>query len=125
MMRQSLTWAVGAATAALIVLGCNGTGSGLIGIATSGGGNDTTSLQVTVRIENFAFNPAVVHLTRGGVVTWVWSADTVSHNVTFADPALSSPTQSVGTHTVVFNDQGTFTYRCTIHSGMNGSIVVR
>ncbi|HUC39975.1 MAG TPA: plastocyanin/azurin family copper-binding protein [Gemmatimonadales bacterium] len=121
-MRQSLAWA---AVLSLAVLACNGTGSGLIGIATSGGGNDTTGLTATVRIENFAFNPTVVNLQRGGVVTWVWALDTVSHNVTFSDPSLSSPTQSVGTHTVVFTAQGTFTYRCTIHSGMNGSVVVR
>lgn len=121
-MRQPLAWAAGLS---LAVLAC-GTGSGIIGISTSGGGgNDTTGLTATVRIENFAFNPAVVNLQRGGVVTWVWALDTVSHNVTFSDPSLSSPTQSVGTHTVVFTTQGTFTYRCTIHSGMNGSVVVR
>src|SRR5262245_8492446 len=123
-MRQSLAWALGAAASVMVVLSC-GTGSGILGISTSGGGNDTTSLQVTVRIEGFAFNPTTVNLSRGGVGTWVWPTDTVQHNVTFADPALSSPTQAIGTHTVVFTDQGTFNYRCTLHSGMNGSIVVR
>lgn len=113
-----------AAFLSVVLLAC-GTGSGMIGISTSGGGNDTTGLTATVRIENFAFNPAVVNLQRGGVVIWVWPTDTVSHNVTFADPSISSPTQRVGTHTVVFTDQGTFTYRCTIHSGMTGSVVVR
>jgi plastocyanin len=97
----------------------------MIGVSTSGGGNDSTPLTATVRIENFAFNPTVVNLQRGGVVTWVWAPDTVSHNVTFSDPSQSSATQRAGTHTVVFTVQGTFTYRCTIHSGMNGSVVVR
>jgi plastocyanin len=123
-MRRSLAWGLATALAVTIVLSC-GTGSGLIGINTSGGGgNDSTSLQVTVHIQNFAFNPTVVNLSRGGVVTWVWPTDTVLHNVTFSDPAISSPTQAIGTHTVVFADQGTFNYRCTLHSGMNGSIVV-
>ena len=124
-MRRSLVWGLAAALAVTIVLSC-GTGSGLMGINTSGGGgNDTTSLFVTVHIVNFAFNPTVVNLSQGGVVTWVWPTDTVQHNVTFADPAISSPTQAIGTHTVTFTNQGTFNYRCTLHSGMTGSIVVR
>jgi plastocyanin len=126
MERQWLGWSLGAAgAAALILLGCGGTGSGLIGIATSGGGNDSTPLVATVQIENFAFVPSVVTVGRSGVVTWVWPVDTVSHNVTFADSRISSPTQSVGTHAVRFTDAGTFTYHCTIHAGMNGSVVVR
>jgi len=123
-MLRRLAWGIAIACAVALVLSC-GTGSGLIGINTSGGGgNDTTSLAVTVHIQNFAFNPTVVNLTRGGVVTWVWPTDTVLHNVTFSDPAISSPTQAVGTHTAVFTDPGTFSYRCTLHSGMNGSVVV-
>ena len=124
-MRRSLALLVVAALAVTIALSC-GTGSGLMGINTSGGGgNDTTSLSATVHIQNFAFNPTTVNLSRGGVVIWVWPTDTVLHNVTFSDPSLSSPTQAIGTHTVVFTNQGTFNYRCTLHSGMNGSIVVR
>ena len=124
-MRRSLGWGLAATLALAVVLSC-GTGSGLMGINTSGGsGSDTTSLVATVHIENFAFNPTVVNLSRGGVVTWIWPTDTVQHNVTFSDPAMSSPTQAIGLHTVTFTDPGTFNYRCTIHSGMNGSIVVR
>ena len=58
----------------------------------------------------------------------VWSvADAgIEHTVTFDNPKLvSSPPLGVGKgHEVVIYEVGTFTYRCTIHPAMVGSIVV-
>ena len=37
----------------------------------------------------------------------------------------SSTTKQKGTYSVRFAQSGTFRYHCTIHPGMNGSVVVR
>ncbi len=79
---------------------------------------------------------AVDTIAAGGTVTWQWVGN--GHNVTpYQNTAFTaSPTQSAGfTYgPITFTTPGTYTYRCTIHSGvvnilgllgMRGRIVVR
>jgi plastocyanin len=70
------------------------------------------------------FSPSTVTITRNGVVTWTFATQ---HNVTFdtqGAPA-SIPTRDSGTASVTFPSAGTFAYHCTIHAGMNGTVVVQ
>jgi plastocyanin len=76
-----------------------------------------------VSMVNTSFNPQQVEVRVGGVVRWV-NNDGVQHNATgaqFQTPNLNSGQSSEQT----MNAAGTFQYSCTLHSGMNGSIVVR
>ncbi len=72
------------------------------------------------------FSPAALSVAVGDTVTWTWAGDR-SHNVTAnsgqAD-TFSSATQTTGTFVKTFSIAGSFTYRCTLHSGMNGTINV-
>ena len=103
---------------------CDGFGSGLIGTAT-GGGSNTNPVIASVNVTNYAFSPNSVRVRPGGVVTWTWSVDTTTHNVTFSNSSYSSgDKRGPAAHAVTFTQAGTFNYQCTRHSGMNGQITV-
>jgi plastocyanin len=74
-----------------------------------------------------SFNPATVTITVAGMVTWTNNTG-IDHNVTFAQ-ATGAPTNvpnfSTGSASRSFPTAGTFAYQCTIHAGMNGSVVVQ
>lgn len=76
-----------------------------------------------VTLKDIAFRPATISIARGDTVRWVWRDGSTIHNVTFK--GFRSPTKSSGTYTHRFTRAGTFRYRCTIHPGMNGKVVVR
>jgi plastocyanin len=73
------------------------------------------------------FSPNLTKVSRGTQVVWTWNTGGeygVDHNVTFPTGG-SSPTQNTGTFSRVFDVVGDFTYTCTLHEGMSGTIVVR
>ena len=76
----------------------------------------------TVTLKDIAFHPATVKIGKGGTVRWVWHDGSTQHNVTFS--GFHSRTQSSGSYSHRFTRRGTFRYRCTIHPGMNGKVVV-
>jgi len=88
------------------------------GGSTGGRGNAIT-------VSNNSFNPTP-DTAAAGVVTFTWTNASNSHNVTWltgpTTPA-NSATMTTGTHQATLQT-GTYTYRCTVHSGMNGTIVV-
>lgn len=57
----------------------------------------------------------------GTEVTWTWEGDS-EHNVV-AD-AFSSDVQSEGIFRHAFDQPGTYRYRCTLHGGMDGTVLV-
>jgi plastocyanin len=76
----------------------------------------------TVSISNFQFVPKTLTVAKGTKVTWT-NNDTTGHNVTFT--AFKSKTLAHGKKfSHVFATAGTFSYKCTIHPGMSGKIVV-
>ena len=83
-------------------------------------GGSTTN-QIDVR--DNSFSPRATTVAPGTTVTWTWRGVAV-HDVTF-DAGSSSSQQSTGTFAREFAAAGTYAYRCTIHSGMSGSVVVK
>jgi plastocyanin len=86
----------------------------------------TPVTSATVAVQGQAFSPSQVDLTAGGQVTWNFQ-DQIDHNVTF-DAVAGAPSNigntSSGSQARTFATAGTFPYHCTIHAGMNGTIVV-
>lgn len=76
----------------------------------------------TVKVDDNFFRAKTVTITKGDTVTWKWVGSN-PHNVKFA--SFSSKLQVNGTFKRRFTKRGTFRYRCTIHSGMTGKVVVR
>jgi plastocyanin len=89
-----------------------------------GGGGGTSPVATTsVGVGNDFFSPVNAQIQRGQTVTWSWESGASDHNVTFSD--AQSATQHSGTYQRTFNTAGTFNYTCTLHPGMNGSIIVQ
>jgi len=73
-----------------------------------------------------AFAPPQVNLTVGGTVTWQFSGVN-AHNVTFGATTgapANIPDQTSGSVSRTFNTVGTFSYNCTNHAGMTGTVIV-
>jgi plastocyanin len=69
------------------------------------------------------FDPVAVEVPAGTTVTWRFEDGSVPHDVT-GDGWKSGDPQSEGTYQRAFDAPGTYDYRCTIHAGMEGRVVV-
>jgi plastocyanin len=87
-------------------------------------GGDSPVATNAVAVGDNIFTPPNIQVNVGTTVTWTWSPNVASHNVTFGDGA-KSPDQTTGTFTRTFSTAGTFNYSCTLHSGMSGSVKVQ
>lgn len=89
-----------------------------------GGSRAKAAASATVTLKDISFKKSRVTITRGSRVTWVWKDGDTPHNVT-SRKFKSSTTKHRGRYTVRFTRKGVYTYHCTIHPGMNGTVVVR
>ena len=88
------------------------------------------SQQVLVAIENFLFRPDSIRVPTGTTVTWIncESPVTEPHTTTSAaatplwDSGQFAATQR---YSFRFTAPGVYPYFCTVHSGMNGIVVVQ
>ena len=71
------------------------------------------------------FSPASVTVKAGDVVAWEFPVF-IPHNVTFttAGAPADIPSTTIGVIYRTFDTPGTFTYECTLHQGMTGTVVV-
>ncbi len=127
--------AISALALALIAAGC-GSGSGGGGGQTSGGaptsagGQGSGGKVVTVHMKNIQFDPKTITVQRGTTIEWV-NDDSVRHDVTKSSgpgPDFESGSGNIRygqTYKQTFDTAGTIKYHCTVHLGMNGTIVVK
>ncbi len=95
---------------------------GAFGVTTASAARPAVKKPHTVSISNFQFMPKTLTVAKGTKVTWT-NNDTTGHNVTFT--AFKSKTLAHGKKfSHVFGTAGTFSYKCTIHPGMSGKIIV-
>jgi plastocyanin len=77
-----------------------------------------------VSIVNFSFQPATITISVGTTVTWTNTAST-GHTVTADAGSFKSNTLGPGvTFSQKFATAGTFTYHCSIHPSMKGTVTV-
>jgi plastocyanin len=80
--------------------------------------------EVTVTIENFAFDPPMLEIDVGTTVTWV-NEDSAPHTATADDGSFDSGrlnTDDTFSHT--FDAPGTIDYHCEFHAAMTATIIV-
>jgi plastocyanin len=116
-----------ALTAAVLVAGCSSSSTPAAPTPPSSAGPSTavsippgaSTLTLT------AYNPNPVNVAVGTTVRWT-NTDSVAHTSTSDGGAWNSGTLAGGSHfDFTFQTAGSFPYRCTIHPGMVGTIVVR
>ncbi|MEW6036465.1 MAG: DUF4382 domain-containing protein [Candidatus Micrarchaeota archaeon] len=77
----------------------------------------------SVTIQDFAFSPADLTVSKGTTVTWT-NQDNAPHSVIFGD-GIVSPTLGKGqSYSRTFDEEGEFSYSCGIHTSMSGRIEV-
>lgn len=81
-----------------------------------------------VNIQNLAYSPANITVNSGSTVTWT-NNDSVDHTVTSQagenysfDSGIISPD---GTYQYTFDNVGTYSYYCTVHPYMTGTVIVQ
>jgi len=87
----------------------------------------TPPTSAAVTVGNNFFNPDSSAVQAGSMVKWTWNPGGVTHTITFTSgpsPLPAEVQQSTGSDSVTFTNVGTYRYHCTIHSGMNGAVVV-
>jgi plastocyanin len=105
------------ALAAVVLAGCGADGGG-------GGADAAPVTGVTeVSAKDNRFDPAAIQVPAGTTVTWRFEDGSVPHDVTGEGWASGKP-HSRGTFAHTFDQPGTYPYRCTLHNGMNGRVVV-
>jgi len=110
---------IAAAAAAVFAAGCTSSSSNSNQSAVT-----STASQNPVSIQNYAFNPSALTISKGANVTWK-NEDSVQHNIVSDTNAFSSPLLNKGdTYTHQFNATGTFPYHCGVHPYMKATIVV-
>jgi plastocyanin len=87
------------------------------------GGSDSAEPGVVEVGDNF-FEPKEVEIDVGDTVTWRFDGE-IDHNVTSDEKDLfRSDTMDSGEFEHTFDDAGEFSYTCTLHTGMVGTVVV-
>ncbi len=123
-MRLRMFLAVAALATAV---GCGSSYSPSAPTTGNGGGSGTpVSIVNGARtMTTTAYAPNPVNISVGGSVTWM-NNDSTTHTSTADGGAWSSGSIAPGaSYTKTFSSAGTFTYHCTIHPGMVGTVVVK
>ena len=111
----------------LAAAGCGGSGgSATPTIPGTPGTPGTPVVTTSVSMQNNAFNPTAIQVSPGATVTFT-NSDGYNHTVTFSSAAITSlDAFPSGAKTIAMpTAAGTYPYRCTIHNGMTGSVVVQ
>lgn len=80
---------------------------------------------VTIDIRNYKFTPAEVTIHPGDKVTWI-NHDDAPHTIAEKDKAFRSAALDTGDKfTHAFDKTGNYTYFCTLHTQMTGTVIVK
>jgi plastocyanin len=87
-----------------------------------------------VAIADYRWSDEAIELDLGEHVTWYWTGPDTMHSVTGdspaaagldSDPQTNQPQHRVGdSFRIDFNDPGYYRFRCKLHSGVSGEVVV-
>jgi plastocyanin len=141
-MREVPRVLAGVVVLAAALAGCGGSGepaAGTSSTAPSGGGAGASGGNAgTVTTHLLSFGPTTVTVRAGTTVTW-HDGDAIGHTVTTGayqiggdglrtsekpDGRLDMPLAQGTDVRFTFAKPGTYTYFCSIHKGMNGTVVV-
>jgi len=86
--------------------------------------DDAATVGAEVDAINNTFDPSSVTISAGESVKWT-NADAIPHDVVSEDIGMDGKLPEAGSEFVfTFDEAGTFAYVCTLHPGMEGTVVV-
>ena len=96
--------------------------------ALSGEMKDTDNVaasETRIEIKDFAFNPQTITVKSGEKITWI-NRDEEPHTIVSVEKQFkkSSALDTDQEFTITAGPPGTYTYYCSVHPKMTGSIVV-
>jgi plastocyanin len=84
-----------------------------------------TSKETAVKIDNFSFSPSTVTIPAGTMVRWT-NRDDIPHTVVSDDKTFKSKVLDTDQEfTYTFTKPGTYSYFCSVHPKMTGTVVVQ
>ncbi|MEW5995618.1 MAG: cupredoxin family copper-binding protein [Candidatus Zixiibacteriota bacterium] len=89
--------------------------------------NQATAGGNSVNIQNYAFSPSSITVSVGTTVTWT-NMDAVIHTATSTGGPTSFDSGNLlqgQSWSYTFSQAGTYTYKCTPHPYMTGTVVVQ
>ena len=123
-MRPSYWSILACAVLAAVVAGCGGNDKNP---TNPGGTNPDVTINILGQNGSNSYNPNPDTVTVGQTVAW-HNSNGVTHTAT-ADNGTTFATGNVGAGSrsgaITMNTAGTFTYHCTIHNSMTGTLVVK
>jgi plastocyanin len=78
----------------------------------------------TVVVKHMDYTPDSVTVPVGATVTWTFDDGAIPHDVVFDDLDVASEQLTEGTFHHVVTEPGTYTYHCSLHPNMTGTIEV-
>jgi amicyanin len=111
---------------AIVLAGCGGSSS-----ASNTGSGSSSSVQsgtANVEIVNYSFKPSSLTVTAGTKVTYTMEDAGTVHTATGTGNSafINSPMLKKGqSYTVTFSKAGTYSYICSVHPYMKGTVVVK
>jgi len=120
-MRRSVSIA---GLAAALVLGTAGFGTGQKSYVASA---QEKMSAMEVKIDNFSFTPAVLTVPVGTTVTWT-NRDDIPHTVVSADDPKMFKSKAMDTDekfSYTFAKPGRYSYFCSVHPKMTGTIIAQ
>ena len=81
--------------------------------------------KAAINIDNFAFGPDTLTISRGATVTWT-NRDDIPHSIVEANDRFHSKALDTGdSYSFTFAQPGTYDYICGLHPHMKGKIIVK
>jgi plastocyanin len=114
-------WIGSLATAVIVALGL------LLTVSPNVAANTPQPAATEVKIDNFSFTPVTLPVTAGTMVTWT-SRDEIPHTVGSADDPKAFKSKVMDTDekfSFTFTKAGTYTYSCSVHPKMTGTVMVK
>jgi plastocyanin len=81
--------------------------------------------EVKIEIKNFAFNPQTINVKSGEQITWI-NRDEEPHTIVSVEKQFKKSTalDTDQQFTITAGAPGTYTYFCSVHPKMTGTIVI-
>ncbi|MGI8607960.1 MAG: cupredoxin domain-containing protein [Candidatus Dormibacteria bacterium] len=132
MIRSKALSGLGIGAMALTFAACGGSSTDNSSGGATGGSSpaDNTPAAVTIKVvadpTNVGkYDPTPATAKVGDTVKWDFQDDASQHTATADDSSFDSSTHGKGeTYTFKFTKAGTFSYHCSLHANMKGTITV-